>query len=77
MLKSLEEVRAEGRAQGRTEGRTEGQREVVLIVLDARGIPVPDTARERILIETDPDLLKHWLEKACVASSIEGVFVDL
>ena len=40
---------AQGRAEGRVEGRVEGEAQALLTVLQARGIAVPDTARERIL----------------------------
>ena len=68
---------AQGRAEGRTEGRTEGRAEeaarAVLMVLQARGIAVTDSFRERILAQKDPELLERWLEKAAVASSVAEV----
>jgi hypothetical protein len=55
------------------QGRTEGRASDVLTVLRARGIAVPDAARERIVAQKDPDRLERWLEKAAVAVSIADV----
>ena len=76
-----DEGRAEGRTEGRTEGRAEGLAEGraeatardVLTVLRARGLAVPDAARERILSQKDPERLERWLEKAAVAASAAAV----
>lgn len=64
-------------AQGRTEGRTEARASDVLTVLRARGIVVPDSARERILAQKDPERLERWLERASVAPSVAEVIDDL
>jgi hypothetical protein len=57
----------------REEGRVEARARDVLTVLRARGIPVPDAARERILAEKEPTWLERWLEKAAVAASVAEV----
>jgi hypothetical protein len=56
-------------AQGRAEGRTEA----LLTILRVRGIAVPDTVRERILAQKEPERLERWLEKAVVATSVDTV----
>ena len=71
--KYVAQGRAEGRAEGRVEGRVEGEAQALLTVLQARGIAVPDAARERILAQTDPERLKRWLERAAVANSVAAV----
>jgi hypothetical protein len=48
----------------------------ILIVLRARGIAVPDSARERILAQKDPKRLERWLERASVAASVAEVIAD-
>ncbi|MDN3294790.1 hypothetical protein QWM81_12155 [Streptomyces ficellus] len=63
-----EEIRDEGRARGRAED--------ILIVLEQRGIDVPDEARERITGCGDPELLRHWLARAVTAPSAEEIFAD-
>lgn len=60
-------------AQGRAEGRAEEAARMLLTVLRARGIAVPDAVRERILSEKDPEQLERWAEKAAVATSVAAV----
>jgi hypothetical protein len=67
---------AQGRTEGRTEGRAEEAARNLLTVLRARGISVPDSARERILAQKDPELLESWLEKAVVASSVKAILAE-
>jgi hypothetical protein len=55
-------------------GRTEAAARSLLTVLEARGIPVPDSIREQILAQSDLEQLRHWLEKAAVAGSIPEIF---
>ncbi|HKH48663.1 MAG TPA: hypothetical protein VKM72_28700 [Thermoanaerobaculia bacterium] len=71
--KYVAQGRAEGLAEGRTEGRTEEAARTVLAVLRARGMAVPDSIRERILAQKDPERLERWLEKAAVAASVAAV----
>ena len=58
------------------ETRTETRADDVLTVLQTRGIAVPDAARERILAQKDLELLRRWLVKAVVASSLGEVLDD-
>ena len=60
-------------AEGRVEGRAEGTARALLTLLHARGIAVPDAARERILAQKDPERLERWIEKAAVAASVNAV----
>lgn len=46
----------------------------ILTVLDARGLDVDETTRERILASTDRDELRRWLERAASASSVAELF---
>jgi hypothetical protein len=76
-----DEGRREGHDEGRREGHDEGRREgeatararAVLTVLQARGLAVPDAARERVLAQKDPTRLERWLAKAAVAASVADV----
>jgi len=68
MIKSWEE--------GKAEARSEMAAKAVLTVLRARGIAVPDAAREQIRAQTDLALLERWLVRAVAASSIGEVFDD-
>jgi hypothetical protein len=58
------------------QGEAKGEARALLTVLRARGIAVPDEARERILGQTDRERLERWLEKAVVAVSIAEVIDD-
>ena len=66
----------DARQEGRTEGEAIARARDVLTVLRARGITVPDAARERVLVEKDPERLERWLEKAAVAASVVEVIDD-
>ncbi len=64
------------REEGRTEGEAIARARDVLTVLRARGIAVPDAARERIIAQKDPERLERWLGKAAVATSVGEVIDD-
>ncbi|WP_030619947.1 hypothetical protein [Streptomyces sclerotialus] len=80
--------RAEGRAEGRLEGRAVGhaagvaegiakaKAHAVLSLLAARGVPVPEAARERITGCAVPDVLDRWFDRAVTASSAQVLFTD-
>ncbi|MEH0556754.1 hypothetical protein [Streptomyces sp. B21-101] len=67
-----EEIRDEGRAQGRAQGRAEA----LLLVLEQRGIDVPEDIRERITDCDDPETLGRWLARSVTAPTAEDVFAD-
>jgi hypothetical protein len=62
------------KAEGRAEGRAEGEARLVLAVLDARGIDVPDDVRARITACSDPDQLEAWGRRAAVIGAIGELF---
>jgi hypothetical protein len=61
------DARAEALGEARGEARS------VLLVLESRGIPVPDAIRERVLASVDTAQLDRWLRRATVAATIEDV----
>ncbi|WP_285491800.1 hypothetical protein [Actinomadura sp. NBRC 104425] len=65
-----------GKAQGKDEGKTEGTVEMILVILAARGIEVPEDVRARITGCEDPELLKEWGRRAATADSIDDVLID-
>jgi hypothetical protein len=67
-----EQVREEGREQGRAEARAE----MVLRVLEWRGISVPDTIRERVEACTDLDQLETWAQRAVHATEATELFAE-
>jgi hypothetical protein len=60
-------------AEGLAEGRAEGEVRAVLTVLDARGVHVPEKARERIEACTDLERLETWLRRALTATTVDEV----
>ncbi|MGA4802100.1 hypothetical protein [Streptomyces lavendulocolor] len=60
----------------RDEGRAEGRADALLIVLEQRGVAVPDEARDRITRCGDPEQLRRWLARAVTAASVEDVIVE-
>ncbi len=64
------------RDEGRVEGRLEGRAEDILRILDLRGVPVPEAARQRVSACTDLAVLDVWFERAVTAPSADAVFGD-
>ncbi|MFB8771362.1 hypothetical protein [Streptomyces broussonetiae] len=69
----IEETFLEGEAKGKAEGRAEG----VLRVLEARGLGVPDTVRERVTACTDLDLLDDLLVRAVTVERADALFDEV
>ncbi len=65
---------AEGKAEGIAEGKAEGIAEGVLVVLEARKVPVSEQERQQILECTDPELLRRWLRKVAIVQSVAELF---
>ncbi|MFE2040085.1 hypothetical protein ACFXAZ_03980 [Streptomyces sp. NPDC059477] len=70
------EGKAVGEAVGKAVGKARGLAKGVLLVLDVRAIPVPDTALERIITCTDPDLATTWLKRSRTVGRAEELFAD-
>ncbi|MBE3002010.1 hypothetical protein IDM40_25415 [Nocardiopsis sp. HNM0947] len=68
------EGEAKGKAEGKAEGRIETLVEGVLGVLEARGLPVPESVSTRIEAETDPQVLAVWLRRAATVEKAEHLF---
>lgn len=66
----VEEIRDEARAEALAKKGSED----VLLVLEARGIDVPDEARDRIIACDDPELLRRWLTRAATARDAAELF---
>jgi len=62
-----------GAAEGEAKGIAKGKAEGILAVLAARGIPVSDTIRDRILACTDIATLDAWIQRAAVVSTAAAV----
>ncbi|HYO52314.1 Rpn family recombination-promoting nuclease/putative transposase [Archangium sp.] len=63
--------------QGRQQGKAEGRAEYLLRILAARGVPVDDQSRQRIMSCTDMATLDLWFERALKATRLSEVLGDL
>ncbi|MDQ0774709.1 hypothetical protein QF026_003175 [Streptomyces aurantiacus] len=66
----------ENRDQRRAEARVQTAAEDIQLVLDARGLDVPDEVRERVTACDDPDLMRRWLARAATVASAEEIFAE-
>ena len=66
-----------GMRRGLARGRAEGRAEDVLRILAARGVYVPDEARQRVLSCMDLATLDRWFDRALKASTLSDVLDDL
>jgi hypothetical protein len=71
-----EEGREQGREQGLEKGRVQERAEMVLRLLEWRGIPVSDAVRERVSSCTDLGRLEVWAQRAVHAEDAGELFVD-
>ncbi|SEE63217.1 hypothetical protein [Streptomyces sp. Ag109_O5-10] len=71
-----EQVREEGREEGREQGRVQERAEMVLRVLEWRGIAVSDSVRERVDACTDLDQLETWAQRAVHVTDAAELFVE-
>jgi Uma2 family endonuclease len=71
-VESLEAKTDQMRAQSEVAARARD----VLMVLEVRGIEVPDAERERILSQADAARVERWLKRAVVATSLVDVLED-
>lgn len=55
-------------------GEAEGRAKDILILLEARGLPITDALRERVMTCTDLSLLDRWFRRATTAVSIHEAF---
>jgi hypothetical protein len=70
----LAEGEAKGKAEGEAKGKAEGEAQLLLRVLAARGLLVPDDRREQVLSCTDTAQLERWADLAATATSVDDVF---
>lgn len=61
----------EGLDKGRDEGEAKGKAESILMILQARGLPIPKEAEDRIRSCRDQERLGQWLLQALRVSSAD------
>lgn len=71
---TFRELVAEGREQGLAEGRTAEAARLVLTVLNARKIYVPERVREQIEGCDDLDQLEVWMRRSVTAEAVVELF---
>ncbi|KFA91696.1 hypothetical protein Q664_20375 [Archangium violaceum Cb vi76] len=62
-----------GRQEGREQGLQHGLSVGILRILTARGVPVDDAVRQRILTCTDMATLDRWFDRALNATTLSDV----
>jgi hypothetical protein len=60
--------------QGRAEGRAEGEAHLLLRIMTARGLDIPEHVRVRVAECTDTAILEAWADRAATATSVADVF---
>ena len=58
------------------QGQTDTRANDVLLVLDARGIEVPEDVRERITSCTELDQLETWIRRAATVGTAQDLFAE-
>lgn len=68
--------RSETQQRIRREAHEEGLASGVLLVLEARGIAVPEAARARVLACTEDAVIRSWYTRALTATTADDLFSD-
>jgi len=71
-----EEGIEQGIEQGKRLGRTDAVAHVLLAILAARGIAIPEQTRARIVECADPDQLESWATRAATSTTVDEVFAS-
>ncbi|MCX4240772.1 Rpn family recombination-promoting nuclease/putative transposase [Paraliomyxa miuraensis] len=64
------------KTEGRTEGRTEGMEQMLVRLLERRGLPITTEVQSRITACTDQERLQRWFDRAIEARTLDEVFSD-
>jgi hypothetical protein len=70
----IEKSRKEGMDKGIEKGIEKGKAQMLLRILQARGLSVSDEARTRILACSDSTMLDLWADRSLVATRVEDIF---
>jgi hypothetical protein len=80
----LDQGRAEGRAQGvaqgvaqgMAQGMAQGEAHILLRIMAARGLDIPEHIRARVAECADTARLEAWADRAATATSVDEIFGD-
>jgi len=70
----LDQGRAQGRVEGRVEGVVKGEAQMLLRIMTARGLDIPEHIRARVAECTDTASLEAWADRAATATSVADIF---
>ncbi|MFI7139529.1 hypothetical protein ACIBQ5_17695 [Streptomyces massasporeus] len=62
--------------EGEAKGEARGEAKAILRFLEARGVSVPQEARDQIAGCTDLDLLNRWLDRTPHVQNVDELFVE-
>ena len=62
--------------QGLAKGRAQGEAQMLLRIMTARGIAVPEHVRLRVTECTDTAQLEAWFDRAITATTMDEIFSD-
>ncbi|MEU5987473.1 hypothetical protein ABZ806_00695 [Spirillospora sp. NPDC047418] len=64
---------ARGEAIGEAKGQAKGEAKMLLLMLEARGLTIPDAVSERVMSCTDTDQLERWGKRAADIDKAEDL----
>lgn len=73
-VRRLDEREKRRVAEGVARGEARGEAQALLMFLEARGVPVPEDVRARVVECTDREQLNTWVRRAATATCIHDVF---
>ncbi|MFI5973206.1 hypothetical protein ACIBA9_06765, partial [Streptomyces sp. NPDC051452] len=76
MEEAWRKVHADGEAKGEARGEARGEAKAVLRVLEARGVEVSESVRERVMACLDLEVLEAWLDRSLAVTRAEELFVQ-
>lgn len=74
MARGTYEYKSEFARKHFREGEARGRAESILLILDARGIPVSAEQRARIMANRDSEKLRGWMERSVTIQGAEELF---
>jgi hypothetical protein len=64
----------QGRAEGMARGMAQGEAQILLRIMAARGLDIPEPIRARVAECTDTARLEAWADRAATATSVDDIF---
>jgi hypothetical protein len=65
---------AQGRTEGMAQGMAKGEAQMLLRIMAARGLDIPEHIRARVAECADTDRLEAWADRAATATSLVDIF---